>query len=207
MILYKTALKEAKFEEVIDKSKFISYIKPVENREEADEFIKSIKKMHRDATHNVPAMVIGDKKELQWASDDGEPQGTAGMPILTTLINEDITNVAVVVTRYFGGKKLGTGGLVRAYTSGVKNVLDVAGLAEVKEVGKIVVRTDYTYLSALQNLEREKPFKISQISYEEKIVLECLTDSENIANIIKHITETTNGRLDILEQSIEISKI
>ena len=114
MILYKTVGKAAQAEQIIEKSRFITHVRPVTSREEADSFFAEIKKEYKDATHNVPAMVIGDKFQIQWASDDGEPQGTSGAPIVQMLVNEEITNVALVVTRYFGGVKLGTGGLVRA---------------------------------------------------------------------------------------------
>ena len=115
MVYYKTAAKYGEVEQTIEKSRFIGYIKPVQNREEAEAFIAEIRALHRSATHNVPAYVIGEKSEMQWASDDKEPSGTAGAPILHLLNGEGITNVAVVVTRYFGGIKLGTGGLARAY--------------------------------------------------------------------------------------------
>ena len=128
MKLYSTVAKEASAEQTIEKSRFITYVRPVSTREEADAFIAEIKKKHKDATHNVPAMVIGEGFQIQWASDDGEPQGTSGAPIVQMLVQEGITNVAVVVTRYFGGIKLGTGGLVRAYTSSAKLGLEAAGI-------------------------------------------------------------------------------
>ncbi len=105
MELYKTVKKEAEAEQIIEKSRFTAHVKPVETKEEADEFIASVKSRYKDATHNVPAMVLGDKFQIQWASDDGEPQGTSGAPIVQMLVKEGITNVAVVVTRYFGGNK------------------------------------------------------------------------------------------------------
>ena len=131
MELYKTVKKEAEAEQIIEKSRFTAHVKPVETKEEADEFIASVKSRYKDATHNVPAMVLGDKFQIQWASDDGEPQGTSGAPIVQMLVKEGITNVAVVVTRYFGGIKLGTGGLVRAYTSSAKLGIDAAQVCAV----------------------------------------------------------------------------
>ena len=100
MELYKTVKKEAEAEQIIEKSRFITHIKPVETRQEADEFIASIRKKYKDATHNVPAMVLGDKFQIQWASDDGEPQGTSGAPIVQMLVKEGITNVVLVVDVY-----------------------------------------------------------------------------------------------------------
>ena len=133
MKLYKTVEKEASASQIIEKSKFITYVKPVSSKEEADAFIAEIRKKHKDATHNVPAMVIGDKMQLQWASDDGEPQGTSGAPMVKLLTSEEITDTVIVVTRYFGGIKLGTGGLVRAYTSSAKMGLESAGVCGVYE--------------------------------------------------------------------------
>ena len=105
MKLYSTVRGQAQAEQVVEKSRFIAYVSPAETREEADAFIASIRKKHKDATHNVPAVVLGDKFQIQWASDDGEPQGTSGAPIVQFLVNEGITNVVIVVTRYFGGIK------------------------------------------------------------------------------------------------------
>ncbi|MBO5667208.1 MAG: YigZ family protein, partial [Firmicutes bacterium] len=151
MIRYSTIQKEGQAELIIEKSRFIGYVKPVETREEADAFIKEIKARHRDATHNVPAFVIGEKFQQQWASDDGEPQGTSGVPMLQMMVKEGITNVVVVVTRYFGGIKLGTGGLVRAYTNTAKAALEDAGIHHVKDQTVIVASMDYTHLGKLQN--------------------------------------------------------
>ena len=154
MVYYKTAAKYGEVEQTIEKSRFIGYIKPVQNREEAEAFIAEIRALHRSATHNVPAYVIGEKSEMQWASDDKEPSGTAGAPILHLLNGEGITNVAVVVTRYFGGIKLGTGGLARAYGGTARLALDAAGVAEVKEMDLLTFGIDYTYYGKIQNSEK-----------------------------------------------------
>lgn len=156
MELYKTVRREAEATQTIEKSKFIAYVKPVESKEEAEAFIAAIRKKHRDATHNVPAMVIGDKFQIQWASDDGEPQGTSGAPMVQMLVKEGVTNVVVVVTRYFGGIKLGTGGLVRAYTSSAKLGLAAAEVCSVQEICSMNVTVDYTYLQKLQNMAAER---------------------------------------------------
>ena len=152
MKLYSTVRGAASAEQIIEKSRFIAYVAPVSDREEAEAFITSIRKKHKDATHNVPAMVLGDKFQIQWASDDGEPQGTSGAPIVQMLVAQGITNVVVVVTRYFGGIKLGTGGLVRAYTSSAKLGLAAAGVCDVCERNVLTYALDYTYLAKLQNL-------------------------------------------------------
>ncbi|WP_314032181.1 YigZ family protein, partial [Mogibacterium timidum] len=117
MKLYETVYREAKAEYSIQKSRFIAHIFPVETYDEAKAYISSVKLKYKDATHNVPVLVIGNKQEMQWSSEDGEPQGTAGAPVLRMIVDSGLTNLVIVVTRYFGGIKLCTGGLMRAYTA------------------------------------------------------------------------------------------
>ena len=150
MNLYKTVSKAAYAEQSIQKSRFIAYVSPAESKEEAEAFIEEIRKKHRDATHNVPAMVIGDHFQLQWGSDDGEPQGTSGAPIVQMLVKKELTNLVVVVTRYFGGIKLGPGGLVRAYTSSAQLGLEAAGICQVKLMHVMKYKVDYSLFSKLE---------------------------------------------------------
>ncbi|MDO4870165.1 MAG: YigZ family protein [Bacillota bacterium] len=190
MELYRTVLREAEAEQIIERSRFIAHIKPVCSREEADDFIAQIKGEYRDATHNVPAMVIGDKSQIQWASDDGEPQGTSGAPMVQMLVSEGITNVIIVVTRYFGGIKLGTGGLVRAYTSSAKLALQEAGICSVMEMISITTEIDYTYLAKLQKLSGGD-FDIADAVYGEKVTLDLhakAEDEEDIKGILMNLT-------------------
>lgn len=193
MKLYKTVMKEARADYVTEKSKFIAYVRPVSSKEEADCFVAEIKKKHRDATHNVPAMVIGDKMQIQWASDDGEPQGTSGPPIVKLLTSEGITNIAIVVTRYFGGIKLGTGGLVRAYTAAAKAGLEAAGLCYVESKLRLLCEFDYTYLDKLRNLSGEK-FNIGDIRYTDKIEADILCEPECEEDIKAIISNITSGK-------------
>ena len=153
MMLYRTVLKEASAEQIIQKSRFICYVKPVDSREEAEEFIASVRRLHREATHNVPAMIIGDKMQIQWSSEDGEPQGTAGAPVLKLLSSMELTNVCVVITRYFGGIKLGTGGLARAYSSTAKLGLEAAGIGGAYEKSVISYSMDYSTYGRLQKIQ------------------------------------------------------
>ena len=146
MILYKTVAGEAITERIISKSRFVSHVKPIGSKEEGELFIKKIKTEYKDATHNVPAIVVGEKQQIKWASDDGEPQGTSGAPMLHYLVEEGLTNLAIVVTRYFGGIKLGTGGLVRAYTSGARAVVEAAGIVKAKEMNRIRAEIEYSHL-------------------------------------------------------------
>lgn len=207
MIQYKTVRKEACAEQVIEKSRFIAHIKPVESREEAEAFIASIRSEHKAATHNVPAMVVGDQAQIQWASDDGEPQGTSGAPIVQMLTKEGITNTAVVVTRYFGGIKLGTGGLVRAYTSSTKLGLEAAGICQVKEMTVLQFEIDYSFLSKIQNLEKEGGFSIKDIVYEAMVSMEIVTEMEKGDEIKAMFANLTAGSAKLLTETSSLVKI
>lgn len=219
MGLYKTVRKEAKAEQIIEKSKFIAHVKPVSDRDEAEEFIDHIKSAYKDATHNVPAMVIGDAFQIQWASDDGEPRGTAGAPVVQMMVKEEITNAAVVITRYFGGIKLGTGGLVRAYTSSAKIGLEAAEICIVEKILKMKVKSDYTYLQRFQSLSSDDGlgevderlsdtgFNMGSIEYADKVTMDLLIRPENEKNVRKLIDDLTAGSAEIVEMTEVIEKI
>ena len=206
MKLYSTVFEEATAEQIIEKSRFITYVKPVESREAAEEFIASIKKKHKDATHNVPAMVIGDKFQIQWASDDGEPQGTSGAPIVQMLVKEGITNIAVVVTRYFGGIKLGTGGLVRAYTSSAKLGLEAAGICDINEMTVLEYAVDYTHLAKIQNLAAGGDFDIEGIEYTDVVTLSISCMPEKTDDVLSILTNVTAGKGILKSQDISLVK-
>ncbi len=224
MKLYSTVRNAANAEQIIEKSRFIAYVSPAETREEAEEFIAAIRKKHKDATHNVPAMVLGDKFQTQWASDDGEPQGTSGAPIVKMLTLEAITNVVVVVTRYFGGIKLGTGGLVRAYTSSAKLGLDAAGVCDVCRRCVQTYALDYTYLAKLQNLAGssgggkaesaensenagEPLFTIDKISYTEVVEAELSCLPENAEKLAGFVANLTGGKSVLKNEATKIIKM
>lgn len=219
MKLYKTVRKEAKAEQIIEKSRFIAHVKPISGRDEAEDFINEIKNRHKDATHNVPAMVIGDAFQIQWASDDGEPRGTAGAPVVQMMVKEGITNAVIVVTRYFGGIKLGTGGLVRAYTSSAKLGLDAAEICTVEKIISMKVKTEYTYLQKFQSLSSyssgagnkimeasDADFEIGNIEYTDKVIMEILVRPENEGKVRKLIDDITAGSADIVGISEVIGK-
>ena len=206
MKLYNTVAGKASAEQIIEKSKFIAFVKPVSSKEDADAFVAEIKKKHRDATHNVPAMVIGDKMQLQWASDDGEPQGTSGAPIIKMLTGAGITNVAIVVTRYFGGVKLGTGGLARAYTSSAKLGLEAAGICSVESRLCLTCEFDYTYLAKLQNLSGDD-FDISEVRYAEKVEADITCEPDDRGKVESTILNVTAGRLTVKNENILEIKI
>lgn len=206
MIQYKTVAKQAEAEQIIEKSRFIAYVKPVETKEEADEFIASIKAQHKSATHNVPAFVIGDQFQLQWASDDGEPQGTSGAPMVQMMVKEGITNVVVVVTRYFGGIKLGTGGLVRAYTSSAKLGLEAAGICEVKEMAVLQYKVDYSFLSKIQNMAQGGLFSIEDIIYEADVTMKIVSEIEDAEEVKVLFTNLTSATAVLVAETTELTK-
>ena len=153
--IYRTIYTYGEEETIINKSRFIGYAMPIETEEEALEFIEKIKTKHRDATHNVYAYVLGKDSNAQRFSDDGEPSGTAGIPVLEVIKKENLRNVVVVVTRYFGGIKLGTGGLIRAYTRGAKIGLDAGTIVDMVLHSRIKIRIDYTLYGRIEKLSYE----------------------------------------------------
>jgi uncharacterized YigZ family protein len=193
MLLYKTVAGRAQAEQEIEKSRFIAYIAPVSSKEEGDAFIAEIRAKHKDATHNVPAMVVGDKMQIQWASDDGEPQGTSGAPMVQLLTGMELTNVCIVVTRYFGGTKLGTGGLVRAYSSSARLAVEAARIREVKEMTVADISIEYTHLAKLQNVARERGWLIEDEVYEDKVKMKLICASEEADTMMKMLAEITAG--------------
>lgn len=222
MELYKTVRKQAEAVQVIDKSRFIAHVFPVESREEADAFLAEIREKYKDATHNVPAMVIGDKSQIQWASDDGEPQGTSGAPMVQMLVKEGLTNLIVVVTRYFGGIKLGTGGLVRAYTSSAKLGLEAAGVCSVREMAELTVKIDYPYLAKIQNMASEQldleeadregeenlsNFRIANIQYTDKIEMKIQTFPGSLTNVELLFQNITSGKAEVISQTTVREKV
>ena len=206
MKLYSTVLKQAQAEQIIEKSRFIAYVSPASTKEEADAFIASIRKKHKDATHNVPAMVLGEKFQVQWASDDGEPQGTSGAPMVQLLVSEGITDVVIVVTRYFGGIKLGTGGLVRAYTSSAKLGLEAAGVCDVEEMCLLTYEIDYTYLAKLQNLAAGGLFSISDTAYTDVVQVTLCMPPEKQEEVMSAVTNLTGGNGMLKNQRLELVK-
>lgn len=181
--------------EIIEKkSRFIATVKIVHSEEEAITFIDSMKKKYWDATHNCSAYVIGERQELMRCSDDGEPQGTAGRPMLDVLLGEEIHDVAVVVTRYFGGTLLGTGGLVRAYSKAVQEGLAQSIIVEQKYGVQLEVVTDYNGIGKLQYLFGQEGLPILDAQYTDIVVLKVLVPKQRIDHICKAVTEVTNGK-------------
>lgn len=196
---YKIIYHGGKGEIVEKKSRFIATTLPVNTEEEALSFVESMRKKYWDARHNCFAYVIGERNELARCSDDGEPQGTAGKPMLDVLLGEEIHNVAVVVTRYFGGVLLGTGGLVRAYSRAVKEGL-ASSLIITKTHGvKLEIRTDYTGLGKIQYVLGQRGIKILSSEYTDSVKLEVLLKKEIAKQVEDEITEGTNGQAKMEE--------
>lgn len=203
MYLYKTLFSDGQAEYVIDRSRFIARAVPVSSYEEAQEYVSLIKSEYKDATHNVPAIVFGMKQEHKWASDDGEPSGTSGFPVMNMIADEGLTNLVVVVTRYFGGIKLGTGGLVRAYTHAAKLAIAEAGVCEVYEGVTFGCTVDYTYLAKIQNNAKSGLFEINSIDYGEKVSLDlgCMIEEEG--RIKADLMDITSGNVVFSERKEE----
>lgn len=184
--------------EIIEKkSRFIATVRPITSEEEAVEFIAEMKKKYWDARHNCSAFVLGDRQEMSRCSDDGEPAQTAGRPMLDVLLREDIHNVAVVVTRYFGGVLLGTGGLVRAYQKATQEGLAASVIIDKREGRRLTVGTDYNGLGKLQHLIAQRNLTLVDTLYTDKVELQLMVPIESLQEVEKEITEATSGNAQI----------
>ena len=190
---YKIVYEGADGELLEKKSRFIAQIRPVASEEEAFAFIEEVRKKYWDARHNCSAFVIGKRQELTRCSDDGEPAGTAGRPMLDVLLKENIHNAAVVVTRYFGGVLLGTGGLVRAYQQATKAGLSASEIIEKKEGAVLFIRTDYTGIGRLQYLFAQEKITVMDTAYEADVLVKAVIPENDKKRIEKTIIEQTNG--------------
>ena len=188
------ALYQGKTGEIVEKkSRFIANLKEIESEEEALAFIGEMKKQYWDARHNCYAFVAGENHNLQRCSDDGEPAGTAGRPMLDVLLKEDIHNVVVVVTRYFGGTLLGTGGLVRAYQKAVQEGLRNSIVIEKMQGRSLKIDSDYTGIGKIQYILAQNQMTVMDTSYTDKVVTEVMAPVEKLESLKRDITEGTNG--------------
>ena len=194
---YKSIHKEGRDEIIINKSKFIGSACPVETEEEALKFIDRIKKEFKDATHNVYAYILGDNSNIQRYSDAGEPSGTAGMPVLNVIKQENLINTAVVVTRYFGGVLLGAGGLVRAYTKGAKIALNSGIIVDKNLFYDVKFKIDYSLLGKMDNVLLKDNFIVVEKIYEEQVIFKLMSENENLEGITALVNEITSGKAEI----------
>ncbi|MGV3024415.1 YigZ family protein [Clostridium thermobutyricum] len=193
---------EDSFEE--KKSEFIGYAKRVETEEEAKEFINEIKALHKQARHNCFAYVIGENYGVQRYSDDGEPQGTAGIPILEVMKKSGVTDCAIVVTRYFGGILLGAGGLTRAYTKGASIALKAGGIVEKVNGLKLSIEVDYDLLGKIQYTCGQNMWYIEDTEYTDKVIIHIYVEEDNKDAIKNEFIQITNGKAIISESEKEI---
>ncbi|KZZ85010.1 MULTISPECIES: YigZ family protein [Bacillaceae] len=200
--IYYTAKGSGEHEITIQKSRFICHIKRVETEEDAQAFIQEIKKKHHHANHNCSAYLIGERDEIQKANDDGEPSGTAGVPMLEVLKKRGLKDTAAVVTRYFGGIKLGAGGLIRAYGQAVSEGLNHTGIVERKLMKIMHTKIDYTWLGKLENELRSSEYLIKEIHYLNDVEIETFVASDQTDTFTKWMTELTNGQSEITQGDV-----
>ena len=192
---YKTVYAGGEGEIVEKKSRFIATVRPVQTEEEALAFIEEMKKKYWDARHNCYVYSVGKNREYTRCSDDGEPSGTAGRPMLDVILGEDIYNVAAVVTRYFGGILLGTGGLVRAYSAAVQEGLKESLIIEKFLCRRVRMSMDYTMLGKMQYLAAKLNLMILDTLYTEGVEMQLLVPDTQYAAFIKEVTEASNGKV------------
>ena len=197
-----TIFESTRKEIVIEKSRFICTLSKVHNDAEAQEFIKKIKKQYWDATHNCSAYVIGQNSVAERSNDDEEPSGTAGLPMLEVLRKNSLYDVAAVVTRYFGGVKLGAGGLIRAYTMSVAEAVKKAGLAEVVEMGHFSFLWNVADVGKVLNvIYRQQLFTVEDVVYEQRAKLKLLLPVGEKDRVEEWLTEAVQQKIELTEES------
>ena len=197
---YKTVFEGGTAEIEEKKSRFIATVRPVETEEEALLFIEEMRKKYWDASHNCYVYSVGENREFTRCSDDGEPSGTAGRPMLDVLLGQEIYNTAVVVTRYFGGTLLGTGGLVRAYSKAVQEGLGSSRVIEKKYGISLEIVTDYTGIGKIQYIAGERKIPVLDSEYTDKVKLRLLVPWGDVSEVQKAVTEATCGRADMRKE-------
>lgn len=204
---YLTVQKHGQAELTIQKSRFIGHIKRTETEEEAQEFIKQIKKEHSQATHNCSAYLIGEHDQIQKANDDGEPSGTAGVPMLEVLKKNQLKDTTVVVTRYYGGIKLGAGGLIRAYSKSTSEALKATGIVKRQLMKNISITVEYPLLGKIENELHQKNHMIVEIDYLEHVTFNVVVAVDQVELFTEWIINLTSDNATIevkKEQYIEM---
>ena len=198
----RTIKDDGQVQEEIKKSRFICHAKRVCSEEEARAFITAIKKEHYKATHNCSAFIIGERSEIKRTSDDGEPSGTAGVPMLGVLENHNLTNVCVVVTRYFGGIKLGAGGLIRAYAGSVALAVKEIGIVEIKEQAGIQIQMSYAQYQEYGNFLKEHNLMELETNFTDQVETIIFVDKEDKEDIKSSLIEFFNGKVTLTDQGL-----
>ena len=199
---YRTIKEDGQVQEEIKKSRFICHAKRVYNEEEARDFISAIKKEHYKATHNCSAFIVGERSEIKRTSDDGEPSGTAGIPMLGVLENHNLTNVCVVVTRYFGGIKLGAGGLIRAYAGSVALAVKEIGIIEIKEQAGIQIHMTYAQYQEYGNFLKEHNLIELETNFTDQVDTMIFVDKERKDDIKADLIEFFNGKVTLTDKGL-----
>ena len=199
---FRTIKEDGQVQEEIKKSRFICHSKRVYSEEEARAFITAIKKEHYKATHNCSAFIIGERSEIKRTSDDGEPSGTAGAPMLGVLENHNLTNVCVVVTRYFGGIKLGAGGLIRAYAGSVALAVKEIGIVEIKEQAGIQIQMSYAQYQEYGNFLKEHNLMELETNFTDQVETIIFVDKEDKETIKASLIEFFNGKVTLIDQGL-----
>lgn len=199
---FRTIKEDGQVQEEIKKSRFICHVKRVYSEEEARDFITAIKKEHYKATHNCSAFIIGERSEIKRTSDDGEPSGTAGVPMLGVLENHNLTNLCVVVTRYFGGIKLGAGGLIRAYAGSVALAVKEIGIIEIKEQAGIAIQMSYAQYQEYGNFLREHQLMELETNFTDQIATMIYVDKEEREDIKAALVEFFNGKITLTNKGL-----
>lgn len=199
---YQTVKGYGESEIIIQKSRFLTFVDRAETEQEAQDFINNIKQLHKDATHNCSAYIIGEHDNIQKANDDGEPSGTAGVPMLEVLKKQGLKDTVVVVTRYFGGIKLGGGGLIRAYGKATTEGIDAAKVVERKLHHLMKIQVDYTWLGKVENEIRNSNYPLKEINYAETVEFFVYTEANEEMVFTDWITEMTNGQgiIEVVEK-------
>lgn len=197
MIRHKAVFEAGRGEIVEKKSRFIAHVQAVDSVEEAQKFIEAVKKKYWDARHNCSAFSVGEMNPLTRCSDDGEPGGTAGKPILEVIQGSGIRNIVIVVTRYFGGTLLGTGGLVRAYTEAAKAGIENAVIIEKIPATRMKLFTEYTDLGKIQYILAQNQVTVENTEYTDKVEIRALFPEKEKKALCRALTEGTGGRVHI----------
>ena len=196
---FKTIKEDGMVQEEIKKSRFICHVKRVYSEEEARAFIAAIKKEHYKATHNCSAFIIGEKSDIKRTSDDGEPSGTAGVPMLGVLEKHELTNLCVVVTRYFGGIKLGAGGLIRAYAGSVALAIKEIGLVEIKEQAGLRLQLSYSQYQDFANFLKVQNLEETDTIFTELVDTTIYIDKNIKETTKRNLTEFFNGKIELTD--------
>ena len=199
---YRTISQDGQAQEEIKKSRFICHAKRVYSEEEARDFIAAIKKEHYKATHNCSAFIVGEKSEIKRTSDDGEPSGTAGIPMLGVMENHQVTNVCFVVTRYFGGIKLGAGGLIRAYAGSVALAIKEIGLIEIKEQAGLRLKMSYSQYQNFDNFLKAEDLIEFDTEFTDLVATTIYIDKQEKEPLEQKLVEFFNGKIQIDDQGL-----